>query len=362
MALLSQDRHAEAEKVYGETLADIRKVLAANASLPPPLNSGPLTRLFTEAVASLLNDLGVLYLDTQRPKPAITAFSESLDLRRRLAREDPEKYDLHVLGTLSNLCSVVQDADQLSEAEATCSEAVAKSRELMKTKPEQYAQIFSVSIMNLGSTYAAQRRPHEAQSAFLDAVNKMREMVPSGSAGSAEQNQRLAAALVNLARCYIESGRHTDADKVLIEARAIGERLTEHSRTKYLSISADVWVARAKLYAAKKEIGREESSYREAIAAGRELTSVNAPKFWPQLAASLRSLGLLYYETRRMNEASIMFSESLDIYKKLAELDVIRYGDEVSNALIRTALVTDKARECTPVLHCEGGCSRCSFK
>ena len=47
-------------------------------------------------VATTLNNLGIVYADTQRVANADSAYREALDIRRRLAKENPAAYDPYV--------------------------------------------------------------------------------------------------------------------------------------------------------------------------------------------------------------------------------------------------------------------------
>ena len=54
-------------------------------------------------VAETLNNLAILYSDTQRHVEAEKAYQEALELRRKLARANPAAYEPDMATTLNNL-------------------------------------------------------------------------------------------------------------------------------------------------------------------------------------------------------------------------------------------------------------------
>jgi tetratricopeptide (TPR) repeat protein len=97
-------------------------------------------------VATTLNNLAILYSDTQRMKEAETAYLEALSIYRRLAESNPEAYLPYVAGTLNNLANLYRRTQRMKEAADYCDEAQAILEPLWREQPEvhgnQMARIF----------------------------------------------------------------------------------------------------------------------------------------------------------------------------------------------------------------------------
>ncbi|MEP7362333.1 MAG: tetratricopeptide repeat protein, partial [Acidobacteriota bacterium] len=96
---------------FGEAIALYLSILAADRSLALANPDA-----FRPDVAMTLNNLAVLYSDTQRMREAEQAFSEALQIRRALAEVNPDAYRPSVATTLNNLALLYSDTQRMREA------------------------------------------------------------------------------------------------------------------------------------------------------------------------------------------------------------------------------------------------------
>src|SRR5579871_2705774 len=89
-------------------------------------------------LARTLNNLAVLYSDTQRKKEAEEAYCEALSIHRDLAKANPEAYLPHVANTLNNLAVLYRNTERVVDAEKLHCEALSIRRELAKANRETY--------------------------------------------------------------------------------------------------------------------------------------------------------------------------------------------------------------------------------
>lgn len=94
-------------------------------------------------LATTLNNLGNLCLDAGRLKEAEDAYSESLSIRRNLARANAEGYLPGVAQTLSNLGILYKAEGQDQEAVAFCAEALAIYKQLANDNPDKFGDALS---------------------------------------------------------------------------------------------------------------------------------------------------------------------------------------------------------------------------
>src|ERR1019366_7306790 len=131
-----------------------------------------LLLIYTDPVqiAMTLNNLAVLYSDTQRIKEAETAYLDSLSIRRQLAETNPETYLPDVAMTLNNLAVLYRDTQRMKEAETAYLEALATYRRLAQANPEAHLPDVATTLNNLANLYHATQRMREAEAAYLEAL------------------------------------------------------------------------------------------------------------------------------------------------------------------------------------------------
>ncbi len=119
-----------------------------------------LRNAYTEPadVASTLNNLAILYSDTQRMKLAEDAYAEALDNYRKLAAANPEAYLPDVAMTLNNLAILYRDTQRMKLAEDAYAEALDNYRKLATANPEAYLPYVATSLNNLAILYSATQR------------------------------------------------------------------------------------------------------------------------------------------------------------------------------------------------------------
>ena len=136
LILYKQNRHPEAEPVYLTALRNARNLPAVSATYLP-------------AVASTLNNLGNLYIDTQRFNQAEAAYTECLTIRQQLAKENSGAYLPAVARTLNNLGRLYGDTQRFKEAETAYVNCLAIYEQLAQERPAAYLPDVAMTLNNL---------------------------------------------------------------------------------------------------------------------------------------------------------------------------------------------------------------------
>ncbi len=112
-----------------------------------------LRKTYTEAadIAMTLNNLAILYRETQRMKLAEDAYAEALDNYRKLAAANPEAYLPDVAMTLNNLANLYCDTQRMKLAEDSYAEALDIRRQLAAANPEAYLPYVATTLNNLAN-------------------------------------------------------------------------------------------------------------------------------------------------------------------------------------------------------------------
>ena len=140
--------------LYGDT----QRMKEAESSLPgspghsSPTGEGESGRLPAGCCADAEQPGGPLR-DTQRMKEAEAAFQEALDICRQLAKANPAAYQPDVARTLNNLATLYSTTQRMKEAEAAYQEALDIYRQLAKANPAAYQPNVAETLNNLGGLY-----------------------------------------------------------------------------------------------------------------------------------------------------------------------------------------------------------------
>jgi tetratricopeptide (TPR) repeat protein len=202
----SLNRFGPARQGYERALAIWRQQAEANPETYRP------------AVATTLNNLGVLHWDQNRYAEARAAYEEALAIQRELAKSNPETYRPDVAQTLNNLGNLHSDQHRDAEARAAYDEALAIERALAKSNPETYRPVVARTLNNLGILHADQNRYPEARAAYEEALAIRRELAKSNPE---TYRPAVADTLNNLGNLHRNQNRDAEARAAYEEALAI---------------------------------------------------------------------------------------------------------------------------------------------
>jgi tetratricopeptide (TPR) repeat protein len=95
-------------------------------------------------------------------KEAEHAYTEALDIRRKLAEVNPDTYKPEVAMTLNNLANLYSVSRCMKKAEQAYIEALAISRNLAEANPDAYLEDVAMTLDNLAAFYLSSERIKEA--------------------------------------------------------------------------------------------------------------------------------------------------------------------------------------------------------
>ena len=164
--LQENNQRKEAETLYREAL-DIRRTLAkANPDVYLPTVAGSLNNLANLVAA-----------DIQRRKEAEILYREALDSYRTLAKANPEVHLPDVAGTLNNLGVLVSaDTQRRKEAETLYREALDSRRTLAKANPDVYLPDMARILGGFGYAYLQWGEPQQASRHLQEAADIMQPL------------------------------------------------------------------------------------------------------------------------------------------------------------------------------------------
>jgi tetratricopeptide (TPR) repeat protein len=169
--LLDTDRLTEAESAKIEGLA-ILKQLAADFPNRPE---------FRQALAGFHQNLGIVLHVTGRRTEAESAYVEALAIRKQLAAEFPTNPGLNRALALSHnsLGWLFQDTKRLEKAESAYRDAVALQKQAVADFPNlpEFRLELAKCTFNLGNVLRDTARPKEAEAARAEALVILKQLV-----------------------------------------------------------------------------------------------------------------------------------------------------------------------------------------
>lgn len=321
-------RNAEAESAYREAL-DIRRELAkANPALKP-------------ALVMTLNNLSLLYRETGNMAEEEKILREALELRRELAKSNPEVFRPAIASTLVNLAYICQAGGRAAEAETAYREAVDSYRTLAQASPSVYKPEMAVALNNLGNLYSKSKRYAEAEKAYTEALELRRQQAKDNP----EARPRLATTLNNLGNLYRDTKRYGDAEKVLTEALDIQRPLAREKPETYQADLAATLSNFGNIMRDTRQSAEALKAYQEAMELQRGLVNADPAAIRPKLALTLNNLGALHEEQKNWAEAEKAYREALAL-RRDADGDTPKAGrPELASSLSNLANLLSRSQK-----------------
>jgi len=308
-------------------------------------------------VASTLNNLGLLYSDTQRLKEGKASYQEALTTYQDLAKANLQTYSSYVAMTLNNLSILYQNTQQLEEGETSLQETLTIYQDLAKANSQAYLPYVATTLNNLGILYKNMQRFEEGEASYQEALTIYRDLA---KANSQAYLPYVATTLNNLGNLYQVTQRLNEGETSYQEALTIRRDLAKNnpqayssyvattltslgvpcSDTQQLKEAEDLADTLLKIVAIYFEQGRKslptardnlrslhrrdtqrfkekEAHYQEALTIYRYLAKANPQAHRKDLADTLRNMALLYYMQDKIAEVRRYSNEAILLYREL---------------------------------------------
>ena len=272
-----------------------------------------------------LNNLAILYRDTQRLQEAEEAYQEALMTYRQLAKANAAAYLPNVATILNNLAILYRQTQRLQEAEEAYQEEV-----LTHLSPAGEGE-------RRGLPAQCRHDPEQplGQPLWPDpAAARGRGGLPGSAYDPPPAGEGERRGLPAQCRHDPEQPGHPLwPDPAAARGRGglpgsaydpppagEGER-----RGPTLPNVAMTLNNLAILYGQTQRLQEAEEAHQEALMTYRQLAKVNAAAYLPDVATTLNNLGNLYGQTQRLQEAEEAYQEALMIRRQLAKANAAAY-------------------------------------
>ena len=100
------------------------------------------------ALAKLYNEIGIIYSDINQPKKAEEFYLKAIDIREKLAKDNPDKFNGYLAGSYNNAGNFYADQGNPEKAEEFYLKAIDIREKLAKDNPPKYIPKLAVSYFN----------------------------------------------------------------------------------------------------------------------------------------------------------------------------------------------------------------------
>jgi tetratricopeptide (TPR) repeat protein len=251
-------------------------------------------------LARSLSNLSVQLAEAGRHDEALNAIQEAVTVYRRLATDDPPRYQRGLAMSLSNLSAQLAEAGREDEALSAIDQALVLRRRLAADNPEDHEPDLAGSLHNLSNRLADAGRLAEALSAIEEGVTVRRRL----AASNPEQYEpALASSLDTLSFHLVSAGRKGEALTAIEEAVTIYRQLAATKPARYApnfalslrNLALNLGMAGRKAEAL--------TAIEKAVKIYRQLAAANPARYVPDLATSLNHLAVCLAEAGRHDEA-----------------------------------------------------------
>jgi hypothetical protein len=201
------------------------------ASFAAHITSALLGTVSDEATrANHLSNLSARLSDAGDAAGALAAIREAVEIRRRLARDNPARFAPDLAQSLNNLSNWLSDAGDDAGALAAIRDAVEIRRRLAQDYPARFAPDLALSLNNLSVRLGDAGDGAGALAAIREAVEIRRQLAQDNPARFAPD---LALSLNNLSARLSDAGDGAGALAAIREAVEIRRRLAQANPARF---------------------------------------------------------------------------------------------------------------------------------
>ena len=277
---------------------------------------------YEPALAQSLNNLANLYGRIRRYEEAEAMINEALAIRKRLAKDNPQAYDPDVAGSLSSLAVLYFETRQLDKAEATHKEALEIRKRLAKANPKEYEPSVVFTKPNFANLYTVTQQFDKAETMNKQALD-IRTRLAKDNPQTYEED--VAQSMINLAVLYSDTERLEEAETLFKNALEILRRLAKDNPQAYEPELGIVLNDLATVYCQTARWEEAEQTLGEALEIRRRLAKANPQAYELEVVSVLYNMGGVYLETQRAEKAKPLFREVLEVFERLAKNNPKRY-------------------------------------
>ena len=261
-------------------------------------------------LATTNNSLGLVYGDINDTEKAEKYLLQSLDIKKEMARKNPDAYNPAYALSLNNTAIMYCKNDNYELGEKMFLEALKIYEELVKRNPDAYETALSRTYGNLGILYKETKKYQESKTMYkrnIDISKRKYAINPIAYGGP------YANMLANFANLYGEMER-VDSQLVLLkESYSILKKLTNHNSERYSRDYADVSLELGNVLFTQESYLESANYYADAIPIFRQLAQKTPKRFLHKLSSSLLYISSAEIFNQKFKESELYAREGIEV-------------------------------------------------
>ncbi len=268
-----------------------------------------LTLVKTDHVkSSIYINLGQLYTDWNNFNEADKYLNQALEICERLAKDNPQVYEVDLAATLNNLGTLYKHKANYAEAEKYYMRSLNIRERLSNSNADNHRADYAATLNNIGLLYYDKNDNQNTEQYFLQATEIYTQLA---KINPQNYEPKLSICLNNLGIIYTYKQNYVAAQQYNMQAYDIRMRLAKANPQSYEPLIAQSMNNLATLYSKENKYTEAEKYYLQTSALYEQLTTTNPNTYEPFYATSLHDLGNIYWQQNKYDMVEKNYLQAL---------------------------------------------------
>ena len=287
-------------------------------------------------IAALYNNLALLHSDTQRFKESEEMHKAAIQIRERLAKENPKAYESDLATSYNNLANIYYNTQRFKESEEMHKAAIQIYERLAKENPKAYEKDLAMSYYNLALLYSDTQRFKEGEEMYKAAI-QIYEQLAKENPKAYESD--LATSYSNLAVLYYYTQQFKESEEMNKAAIQIYERLYNNNPQEYQGLLAFNYYCLGTLMTENNKQDDAIEAFEHSVKLSKEL--IKEDNFKQIYLFSLSYIVTLHQQVGNIITAYTYNEEYLSLLKNLYEEDTEKWKNSYFEDLIQQSYLAN---------------------
>lgn len=263
--------------------------------------------------AKIFNNLGNTYRAGDNMDEAVNAYTEALQLFRKLAVKNPAEFKPFVALILNNLGNFYRNNHNLEEATQSITEALNIYQALSQNKnKETFQPYIALTYNNLGRVYYEGKNMLKAKNAFEEALEIYEDLARKNPDAILPGDMQV---FIDLSLTYSDNDKRSYladrySEALLNRALIIHRQLSLKNPDVFLPFVALTLNNLGRIYSNQHNFSKADAAYQEALKIHRDFADKNPKAYFPFVAFTLKNLGAFYQKFDKPDLANAAISEA----------------------------------------------------
>lgn len=284
-------------------------------------------KLYKSHLAVTENELGNFFDHIKQFKKSEDAYLAALEIRKQLEKDNPNTQQSEIAQIQNNLGNLYFNQNNYENAKIAYNSALNTYERLDGVDSQSYKKDIAMIHTNIGNLYEFEHNYSKAETSFKKAFEIYKRLsirIPEAV------EPDLAGIQINLGALYYQQGQYDKAQIFYIEVLRIYKKLAEEMPETYIPLIASIENNIGSLYRKENEFQKAEDAYIDALNITRILVKTNASVYEPELIKILNNLGNVYMVQLKYDKANQLYKEAFEIYTRLIKIDPERYEPDMA--------------------------------